>query len=99
MIIKAFTKEEIIQALTAGQLVDKLGDKFIPFVSLRDKGIPTAGSPTAPLNKLNQSELSKQMSGITLHRNGDFTIYTDIANIRFWIKPDYALLWLAQNDK
>ena len=69
------------------ELMENL-DKYEDFVSVSEKSIPSAGSPTKNIKLINPSQISVYFIGITNHDNGDLTVRTELGNIKFWLKPE-----------
>lgn len=78
------TREQIMQALTIGQLNKTLGEHFYPYVSCCEGSTPTAGSPTRKRAGLLEDRLRQSVKSVRLHRDGGFTLATEHGYIRFW---------------
>jgi len=76
------TKLDIKQLLLLNLFKQEIVNHCSDFISI-SLSMPSAGSRTAPLDSLIETEVYKHLESIVMHKNG-FTLKTNIGNIRLW---------------
>ena len=57
--------------------------KHYQFVSIRDKSVPTLGSPTYKVDQIKHPELITEISRFISHKNNSVTIVTNLGYLQF----------------